>query len=79
MAVLQPCAPNTGRIRQWQKNTRLSPFLWICWIPTSMYPEALFNPPFTDFHHEGIVGVFPKRATRILNILSELNGNTFVH
>ncbi len=44
-----------------------------------MDPEVLFNPPFSDFHHEGVVGIFPKRAARILSILSELNGNTFVH
>ena len=44
-----------------------------------MDPEALFNPPFSDIHHEGIVGVFPKRAPRVLGILEAVLSNTVVH
>ncbi|MCX7124246.1 MAG: hypothetical protein NTU49_00540 [Gammaproteobacteria bacterium] len=38
-----------------------------------MNPEKLFEQPFTDFHSEGVVGVFPNDAERILKVIEDVN------
>ncbi|PPK84696.1 type I restriction enzyme R subunit [Neolewinella xylanilytica] len=39
-------------------------------------PKMLFEPPFTDQHDEGVLGLFDQASSRrILGILREVNGN----
>jgi type I restriction enzyme R subunit len=39
-----------------------------------MFPELLYEPPFTDLHREGLDGIFPdKEADNIIEILTEIN------
>jgi len=38
-----------------------------------MDPGLLYEPPFTDFHYEGLEGVFPKRAGTLIDIVSSFN------
>jgi len=38
-----------------------------------MNPERLFEQPFTDSHAEGLAGVFPNDAERILAVIEEVN------
>jgi hypothetical protein len=36
----------------------------------------LFEVPVTDFHDNGVAGIFnPDEATNIVNIIHEINGN----
>jgi type I restriction enzyme R subunit len=38
-----------------------------------MNPERLFEQPFTDIHSEGLAGVFPNDAERILAVIEDVN------
>ena len=39
-------------------------------------PALLFEPPFTDLHDQGLMGIFdPAASQRIVGILREVNGN----
>ena len=38
-----------------------------------MNPERLFDQPFTDIHSEGLAGVFPNDAERILVVIDDVN------
>jgi type I restriction enzyme R subunit len=38
-----------------------------------MNPERLFEQPFTDIHSEGLAGVFPNDAERILAVIETVN------
>lgn len=40
-----------------------------------MDPKALFEPPFTDFHDQGISGVLPHLAPQIVQVIRAINGN----
>lgn len=40
-----------------------------------MEPEQLYESPFTDEHYEGINGVFPNEAAKIVSIIREINEN----
>ncbi|MGI9303961.1 MAG: type I restriction-modification enzyme R subunit C-terminal domain-containing protein [Gammaproteobacteria bacterium] len=40
-----------------------------------MDPKALFDTPFTDFHHEGVSGVMADRAPEVVEIIREINSN----
>lgn len=39
----------------------------------AMNPDRLFEQPFTDIHSEGIAGVFPNDAERILAVIETVN------
>lgn len=41
-------------------------------------PELLFSPPFTNTHHEGVSGVFPRRADKVIGIVQQVNLNAVV-
>jgi len=41
-------------------------------------PELLFEPPFTHSHHEGVSGVFPRRADKVVEIVRQVNENAVV-
>jgi len=38
-------------------------------------PDALFEPPFTDSHYEGVVGIFRDEAKNVVAILDTINRN----
>ena len=39
----------------------------------------LFEPPFTDIHDQGILGIFDDTlATKVISIIDEINGNAEV-
>ncbi|HUQ69236.1 MAG TPA: DEAD/DEAH box helicase family protein [Planctomycetaceae bacterium] len=40
-----------------------------------MDPKALFEPPFTDFHDQGIIGVLPQLAQEIVRTIRRINEN----
>ncbi len=40
-----------------------------------MLLEALYEPPFTDFHFEGLDGVLPDHADRVISIIKRVNEN----
>ena len=44
----------------------------------TMNPKALFEPPFTDFHDQGILGVLPQVAREILDRIKAINENALV-
>jgi len=37
--------------------------------------EVLYEPPFTDFHFEGLDGVRPNHADRVISIIKRVNEN----
>ena len=37
--------------------------------------EVLYEPPFTDFHFEGLDGVRPNHAGRVISIIKRVNEN----
>jgi len=39
----------------------------------TMNPDRLFEQPFTDLHSEGLAGVFPNDAERLLAVIDEVN------
>lgn len=41
-------------------------------------PDLLFAPPFTNTHHEGVSGVFPRRADKVIGIVRQVNENAVV-
>ena len=43
-----------------------------------METSALFEPPFTDAHDQGIVGVLPEDAPRIVKVIERVNANADV-
>ena len=43
-----------------------------------MDPAALFQPPFTDLHDQGIVSVLPLEAQAIVRIIRAINDNALV-
>jgi hypothetical protein len=40
-----------------------------------MDPKTLFEPPFIDYHHEGVSGVLPDRTAEIVELIREINSN----
>ncbi|RJR08458.1 DUF4145 domain-containing protein [Candidatus Parcubacteria bacterium] len=40
-----------------------------------MEPDILFEPPFTEKHHQGIIGLFPTEAKNIIEIIKTINKN----
>ncbi|ADE16972.1 type III restriction protein res subunit (plasmid) [Nitrosococcus halophilus Nc 4] len=40
--------------------------------------EALYEPPFTDIHYEGIDGVLPEQADKVIAIIKKVNKNARV-
>jgi type I restriction enzyme R subunit len=40
-----------------------------------MHPEALYEPPFTDMHYEGLDGVLPDHADKVIAIIRRVNNN----
>ena len=43
-----------------------------------MEPKALFEPPFTDMHDNGVVGVLPDAAQRVVDLIEKINANADV-
>jgi len=43
-----------------------------------MDPAALFEPPFNDFHDEGVLGVLPDHADSIVAAIRQVNANATV-
>ena len=43
-----------------------------------MDPKRLFEPPFTDLHHEGVLGVFPDGAEMVVEIIRGVDENAEV-
>ncbi len=43
-----------------------------------MEPAALFEPPFTDQHDEGVLGILPHRADAVLKVIETINANAMV-
>ena len=39
----------------------------------TMNPDRLFEQPFTDLHSEGLAGVFPVDAEKILAVIEDVN------
>jgi type I restriction enzyme R subunit len=39
----------------------------------TMNPDRLFEQPFTDLHSEGLAGIFPHDAERVLAVIDEVN------
>ena len=40
----------------------------------------LFEPPFTNIHDQGLVGVFDDAdATKVIRLIDRINGNALVH
>ncbi len=37
--------------------------------------EALYEPPFTDMHYEGIDGILPEQADKVVSIIERVNAN----
>jgi len=37
--------------------------------------EALYEPPFTDMHYEGIDGILPDQADNVVSIIQQVNAN----
>lgn len=37
--------------------------------------EALYEPPFTDMHYEGIDGILPEHADKVISIIRQVNAN----
>jgi type I restriction enzyme, R subunit len=37
--------------------------------------EALYDPPFTDMHYEGLDGVLPHHADKVISIIQRVNNN----
>lgn len=37
--------------------------------------EALYEPPFTDIHYEGLDGVLAAHADKIISIINRVNAN----
>ena len=37
--------------------------------------EVLYEPPFTDFHFEGLDGVRPNHADKVISIINRVNEN----
>jgi type I restriction enzyme R subunit len=40
--------------------------------------EALYEPPFTDMHYEGLDGVLPHHADKVVSIIKQVNENARV-
>jgi type I restriction enzyme R subunit len=43
-----------------------------------MEPKVLFEPPFTDLHDRGVVGMLPDKAERVIELVREVNENAKV-
>jgi type I restriction enzyme R subunit len=43
-----------------------------------MDPHRLFDPPFTDQHDQGVIGVMGERAPVILQVIEKINANAMV-
>jgi type I restriction enzyme R subunit len=43
-----------------------------------MEPKALFEPPFTDLSEQGVVGVLPAQAEKIVQVIQRINANALV-
>lgn len=41
-------------------------------------PKELFEPPFTDLHDQGVVGVLPDDAKRVVAVIETINSNAVV-
>jgi type I restriction enzyme, R subunit len=40
-----------------------------------MEPSRLFEPPFSDMHHEGVIGILPEYAEAIVATIAQINAN----
>jgi len=40
-----------------------------------MEPSSLFEPPFTDMHDEGVIGILPQYAEAIVATIQQINAN----
>ncbi len=43
-----------------------------------MDPHALFEPPFTDQNEQGVIGVLPEQAAKIVQVIRQINANALV-
>jgi type I site-specific restriction endonuclease len=43
-----------------------------------MDPHALFEPPFTDLSDQGVMGVLPDQADKIVQVIQRINANVLV-
>jgi len=44
-----------------------------------MEPELLYEPPFTDIHHEGIGGIFDvSQADELISLIRQVNLSVMV-
>jgi len=40
----------------------------------------LFEPPFTNLHQEGVIGLFDEgSAMNVIKLIEQVNGNALVH
>ena len=46
--------------------------------PLSLPKAALFDAPFTAFHHAGVAGVFPAQAATLIDVIERVNHNARV-
>jgi len=44
----------------------------------TMEPPDLFQPPFTDRHNQGVLGVLPDHAQLIVQVIRSINKNALV-
>ena len=38
-------------------------------------PSSLFEPPFSDMHDEGVIGILPEYAEAIVATIEQINAN----
>ena len=43
-----------------------------------MEPKELFEPPFTDMHDQGVIGVLPDAAQKVVDVIEKINANADV-
>ena len=43
-----------------------------------MEPEELFDPPFTDMHDQGVIGILPQDARRVVDVIKMIKANADV-
>jgi type I restriction enzyme R subunit len=44
----------------------------------TMDPHALFEPPFTELSEQGVVGVLPEQAEKLVQVIQQINANALV-
>jgi hypothetical protein len=40
--------------------------------------HALFEPPFTELSEQGVVGVLPEQAEKLVGVIRQINANALV-